>query len=186
MPSSDMLLADRYVHALFELAQKDQLIDQLSAEVTLLDEIIYTTPTLMTFLANPAIGHHKKQQIIRELASRARYSTLLTHFLFLLNKNNRLEILPEIIAAFKRKISSYKNQLDAYVVTAEPLSESQYTHLKQRLAEQTGQEIVMNIDVDKSILGGLIVTIGSKRLDDSLLSKIDRLKTLEKQAIAAI
>lgn len=188
MPSSGLLLAKRYAKALFELAEKKQKLDDVAKEVQLLKELLdlEESDEIKRALASPVLAGHQKEAVLTNLAKQMKLSPLVYHFLLTILKNGRLAELPLMIDGFMDLVATHRGEVKADVVSAQPLTPKQIESLETKLSQVYEAPVKVNLSVDPSILGGLIVTIGSKRWDDSLVEKINRMHMLNKQAIATI
>jgi F-type H+-transporting ATPase subunit delta len=128
------------------------------------------------FIKSPIISRAEQSKAIAALADKSQLSPLSHKFLGLLAVNRRLFALPGIIAAFRAILAERRGQATAQVTSAQPLSESQTASLIDALKKSVGRNVDVVAQVDPSILGGLIVKVGSRMVDSSLKSKLQRLK----------
>ena len=109
------------------------------------------------------------------MAKKLKLSPLTTNFLGVLAANRRLAKLPAIISAFKAIAAAQRGEVSATVTSAHPLSATQLTALKNKLTAREGRTVMLTASVDPDLLGGLVVTIGSQRIDASIRTRLNSL-----------
>lgn len=186
MSSQPFLLARRYAKALFELALEKQQLERISEEMESLHEILASSDEVRQAFLSPVLGKKEHYQLIETLAKKADFSAIIKQFLMVVVRNGRLSLLTIIIRSFAEQVKQYQGEVTADVISAVKLDASQQKELEEVLSKRYGKTVAVAITIDPSILGGIIVTVGSKRWDDSLLTKINRLALLEKQAMASV
>ena len=168
-------VAGRYAKALFDLVSDEKQLDitagQLNGLVTLLDQ----NKNLDDVLQSPTIGLGEKQNLVAQLVQKLGMSGITANFLGLVAKNNRLPLLRGMVRAFNALLARQRGEVRAQIVSAVPLSDKHREELSKALASTLGQEVVMEEKTDPELLGGLIVKIGSKMIDNSLRTKLDNL-----------
>ena len=110
------------------------------------------------------------------LAERADISPLVRNFLGVLAQKRRLAALPGIVAAFRAMLAEHKGEATAEVISAVPLDEQQLKALEESVAAYAGKAVSLSSSVDPSLLGGLVVRIGSRQIDASLKTKLHQLE----------
>lgn len=169
-------LATKYARAIFELAQDDNKLDQYADDLNQVQADLFSLPDAVKFFQNPLVPHQSKKDLLSK-AFKDNVSDTVMNFLLLLVDKNRIGIFPEIFAIFTNLKNSAQGVLVADVVTAFPLSKTLENQLNKKLATVTGNKIVIRKHEDKNILGGIIVTIGDKRIDGSAAGKLRALKS---------
>ncbi|MBQ7705350.1 MAG: ATP synthase F1 subunit delta [Selenomonadaceae bacterium] len=169
-------LATKYSRAIFELAQDENKLDDYAEDLKKIYEDVFSLPEAVKFFQNPLVPHQAKKDLLKKAFDKE-ISADVMNFLMLLVDKSRIGIFNEIYEIF----TSLKNQaqgiLVADVVTAFPLTKSQESQLTKKLATVTGKKIQIRKHEDKSILGGVIVTIGDKRIDGSAAGRLRSLKS---------
>jgi F-type H+-transporting ATPase subunit delta len=112
---------------------------------------------------------------IAAVAKKLKLSALTTNFLGVLAANRRLAKLPAIISAFKAIAAAQRGEVSATVTSAHPLSDDQLAALKTKLTAREGRTVMLSASVDSDLLGGLVVTIGSQRIDASIRTRLNSL-----------
>ena len=176
-------LSIRYAGALIDLAQQNKALDKVEKDLSDLRAMLGDSADLSLFINSPLIGKDKQEQAILAIADKAKFQDLTKNFLGTLAKNSRLVALPGILTAFQREISKRRGEVSVNVQVAQDMSPKQQKALQDAIAKSIGTEVQLNITVEPAILGGLIVTVGSYMIDDSVARKLERLQaTMSKQA----
>lgn len=169
-------LATKYSRAIFELAQEENKLDDYAKDLLQVYEDVFSLPEAVKFFQNPLIPHQAKKDLLAK-AFEKEISPEVFNFLMLLVDKNRIGIFNEIYEIFNGLKNQAQGILIADVVTAFALTKTQETQLIKKLATVTGKKIQIRKHEDKSILGGVIVTIGDKRIDGSAAGRLRALKS---------
>ena len=168
-------LAGRYAVALFELAAEDGVVSAVEADLDKLSAALDQSPELASLTTNPQLGRKAKMSAIEEVAKLLELNTLTRRFLGVLAENRRLAETGRVIRAFREIAAAQRGEVSAEVISARPLTEDQLSSLKQKLTAREGRTVKLTSSVDPDMLGGLIVTIGSKRIDGSIRTRLNAL-----------
>lgn len=167
-------LARRYAQAMFRVAQERQILYEVQEELSLVEQV-FAEPEVYSFFSNPGIpAAAKKETIVRLVGGNV--SGLVQNFLCHLIDKRRTAVLPDIIKAYRKLVKQAYNILEVQVITASELAEQDQKNLVAQLANITGKTIEMYPQVDRRILGGLIIQIGDKRIDNSVVAKLANLR----------
>ncbi len=166
----------RYAAALFELANERKLLDQTASDLARLKEILVQSPDLRRFLRSPVLTREQHKQALDVLLSKAGVADLTQNFIGLLAKNRRLFALGEIIGAFLDDLSRRRGEIRAEVTVAQGLTASQAATMDAVVKDALGKNATITVNVDPSLLGGMVVKVGSRLIDNSLRTKIDKLQ----------
>ncbi len=128
-----------------------------------------------------AFSSNEQERAISAIADKAKITDLSGNFLRLVARNRRLFALPGMIAAFRKIAAEHRGEVCAEVTSAHALTAAQQTALKTALKSVTGKDVAITISVDPSLLGGLIVNMGSRQIDTSLKTKLNALKITLKE-----
>lgn len=170
--------ARRYSKALFELTKELGGFEDVYKDLGFIQETICKNPELANFLNNPIISKADKNEVLREIFTGKTQAKLLD-FLSLLNEENRLDLLGEIILAYKEENNRVNNILKAGVTSAIELNETQKKQIVSKLEHKfEGKTIKPEFMLNKEILGGLIVKINDTVIDLSLKNKLKNLKNM--------
>jgi F-type H+-transporting ATPase subunit delta len=168
-------LAGRYASALFELASEAGFVSAVEGDLETLDEALRESPELRALIRNPEVSREALGRVLNGLGAQLNLSDLTRNFLGVLAQNRRVGELPKIIRAFRSIAAVQRGEVTAEVASAHPLSDEQLTTLEQKLRARQGRTVKLKTRVDPDLLGGLVVTIGSQRIDSSIRSRLNSL-----------
>lgn len=168
-------LAGRYASALFELASESGTVTAVETDLGSLGSAIAESDDLRRAITNPQLSRDEQGAAIKGVAKHLGLADLTTNFLGVLASNRRLSKLPDMIAAFKAIAAAQRGEVTATVTSAHPLSDEQIATLKDKLTAREGRTVMLSADVDPDLLGGLVVTIGSQRIDASIRTRLNSL-----------
>jgi F-type H+-transporting ATPase subunit delta len=174
-------MAARYAGSLFDLAAEAGSLDEVEKELGRVEAMLNDSADLRRLVASPVFSAEDQLRAISAIADRAGFKGLVGNFLRVVARNRRLFALPGMIAAFRKLAAEARGEIAATVTSAHALSPQQETELKQTLKSVAGKDVVLNLTVDPSILGGMIVRIGSRQIDTSLKTKLNSLKLALKE-----
>jgi len=166
----------RYAQALYDLADEKGALDAVAGDLNSLQKMIDDSDDFRRFIKSPVISRGDQSKGIAAIADKAQLSPLAHKFLGLLASNRRLFALTDIITGFRQILADRRGQATARVTSAAPLTDAQSSSIIDALKNAIGRNIDIVSKVDPTILGGLIVKVGSRMVDSSLKSKLQRLK----------
>lgn len=169
-------VATRYAAALIDMADGSQSIEKIEKDIDALGVMLAESDDLRTLVENPLFNRVQQASAIDALAKAAQFSELTTRFLGVLATNRRLPMLEAVIRAVKAELNKRRGGVEARVQTAFALSDSQAQALQKSLSDAMGSPVSLNTEVNKDLLGGMVVTVGSRMVDDSVRRKLERLK----------
>jgi F-type H+-transporting ATPase subunit delta len=169
-------LAARYAAALFDLADERHEFDAVAADLRELRSMLQQSGDLTRLLRSPVLSREDQGKAIAALAEAAGLSSLTRDFLGVVARNRRLFAVPEMIEAYLRRLAERRGEVTAQVTVATPLDEARHTALTEQLRRAVGARVAVDVRVDPSLLGGMIVRIGSRMVDASLSSRLQRLR----------
>ena len=180
--SSGDLISERYGSALYDLASEKKCIDSILNDFEVAEKVLKESPELRQVIRSPLVNSDEKLNILLKIFSQSNLHDLTTTFLKVLSDNKRISNLISIILQFKKINSEKRGDITADITSADELSEDEKNNITNQLKNSLGQKLSLNFDVDKDIIGGLIVRVGSKMIDTSILNKINKLKIAMKGA----
>lgn len=183
--SAGRILANRYAVALIDVAHKANALQAIEKNIISLENILNTHPELQGVMSHPVFSSVDQLAVLRDLGVRHEYHKLTLNFFGVLAENRRLNALGDIISAFKAEIAVRAGVVEAKVLAAQKLTAIQEESLSRNLSAKIGKNVKLNISIDPSLLGGLVITIGSTMVDDSVRSKLSRLQQAMTQSKAA-
>ncbi len=173
-------VAGRYARALFDLARDQKATADVAKALSAFTSMIDESADLKRLMHSPVFKAEDQMAAVAALADKAGITGLALNFLKVLGSNRRLAAAPAAIAAFHALVSAEKGEATAHVISAEKLSVKQVADLKAALKAASGTDVALTSKIDPTILGGLIVTMGSRMVDNSLLTKLNSLKAAMK------
>ena len=173
-------LAGRYASALFDLARDERQIDSVSRSLEALAQALLDSKDFAELVDSPIVSREHAQSAFSALAPQLGLDPITTNFLAVLARNGRKGQLRAVLAAFRRLAADHRGETTAEVVTARPLNDDQIAQLKEQLRARAGRDVALEAQVDPSILGGIVVKLGSQMIDASIRTKLNRLATAMK------
>lgn len=176
------IIAERYAGALFELADQAHALDQIAQDLETLKRLLADSPELRAALRNPLFDSAQQGRAVTEIARSAGLRPLVLKFLGVLARNRRLFALDAVADAFLAELARRRGELTVDVGSAHPLTHEQTERLTEKLNQTLAAKVRINAKVDPSLLGGLVVKIGSKLIDSSIRTKLSGLERMMKGA----
>jgi F-type H+-transporting ATPase subunit delta len=169
-------LAERYASALFDLADERRSLDEVAANLRELRAMLQASGDFLRLIRSPVLSRDQQAKAIGMVAERAGLSPLVRDFLAVVARNRRLFAVPAMIEAFLAKLAARRGEVTAEVFAAQPLSEAQLAALNEQLRRSIGSRVSVDVRVDPGLIGGLVVKLGSRMVDGSIKSKLQRLQ----------
>jgi F-type H+-transporting ATPase subunit delta len=174
-------IALRYASALFELAKDDKALKALEADTTALSETLAGSADLRAMIASPVISREDQSKVIAAIAAKMGLSALMANTLALMADKRRLFVLPQFLTALTDLIAEEKGEVTAEVTAARALSAAQSKKLAETLKARVGKTVKLKTTVDESLIGGLVVKLGSTMIDTSVKAKLAALQNAMKE-----
>lgn len=168
-------LAGRYASALFDLASEAGTVTAVESDLEKLDAAVTESNDFAMLTTNPKVSRSAAEQALAGIAKVLGLSQLTANFLGVLAQNRRLAQLPAVIRAFRAIAAAQRGEVSAQVTSAHALTDAQLDQLKAKLTAREGRTVKLSTKVDPDLLGGLVVTIGSKRIDASIRTRLNSL-----------
>jgi F-type H+-transporting ATPase subunit delta len=175
-------VSGRYATALFELARDEKSVDAVSADLDRLDAMLADSADLKRLVRSPVFSADSQSKALSAVLDQAGISGIAANFLRVLTVNRRLFAVSDVIRAFGALVAKFKGEATADVTVAERLSDKNLDALKAALKSVTGKDVALNVNIDPSIIGGLVVKLGSRMIDSSLRTKLNSIKHAMKEA----
>lgn len=169
-------IAKRYAAALADVALERGAAEPVKKNLAEFAETLRTSADLANFLASPSVPRGNKQAVIENLAARMVAEKIFRNFLLVLADNRRTALLPEIAEAFETLVLERMGIAEAQITSAEELTASQKTELGGAMERLTGKKVQASYRVDRGLLGGAVVRIGSTVYDGSVREQLQRLR----------
>lgn len=169
-------LARRYASALLDLADEQKALDQVSGDLQTLRSMIGESEDLRRLLNSPVITRDEQRRAMTALMEKAGVGQLTQRFVLVVANNHRLFALPAMIDGYLAELARRRGEITAAVTSARTLSDAQQAALLDALRSAVGSKVQLDLKVDPALIGGLVVKVGSRMIDSSLRSKLQRLQ----------
>ena len=173
-------LAGRYATALFGLARDESQIDAVTRSLDSLENALTQSSDFATLVTSPLVSRGDATKAIAALTPTFGLDPITARFLGVLAENGRLGELRNIIRLVRELALGHRGETTADVTSAHPLNDQQLAELKAKLRARVGREVGINAAVDPSLLGGIVVRLGSQMIDASIRTKLNTLATAMK------
>lgn len=174
-------IAGRYATALFELVKDQGALDALSSDIDGLRTALEASDDLQGLIRSPVYSREEQRGAITALAERMGLSSLTRNTLGLMAAKRRLFVLPAMLDQLAALIAAHRGEITAEVTAAQPLSDAQSAALSQALKASYGKDVIVKTAIDPSLIGGLVVKVGSKMIDTSIRAKLNTLQNAMKE-----
>ena len=174
-------VAERYANALFELARETGALPAVEKDLEAFAALIAESTDLKRLVRSPVFSADEQARAVTAILDRAGIGGLVANLVKVTAANRRLFIVPDLIVAFKRLAAKERGEVAAEVTSAELLSDRHVADLKAALKASLGKDVTLVANVDPSLIGGLIVKVGSRMVDGSLRTKLNSLKLAMKE-----
>ncbi len=169
-------LARRYAVAIYDLADEAKRLDSVANDLRAVKSMIGESDDLAKLVRSPLIARAAKERAMADVLEKSGADELTRRFVGLVAHNGRLYALASMIDAFLAELARRRGEVQARVVSAKPLSSAQVDALNTALHKSMGGSVAVEASVDPALLGGLVVRVGSRMVDTSLRSKLQRLQ----------
>jgi F-type H+-transporting ATPase subunit delta len=177
---SELRVAARYAKSLLDLAQEQGTLDTVKQDIELFANTMEGSRDLRLLLRNPIVQHDKKLAILRRLFD-GKVSDLTLRFFTIITQKNRENALEFIGPEFLSQYNALRGIQTASVTTATPLSPELRAHVERLVTDQTGGQVLLQEQIDPSLIGGFILRIGDRQIDDSVRTRLNRLRSTFKE-----
>jgi F-type H+-transporting ATPase subunit delta len=175
-------VAGRYASAFFELAQENRAVDAVARDLDAFDALIRDSADLRRLIRSPVFSAEDQAKAVGALLDRAGIGGLAGNFIRLVASNRRLFALPDMIRAFRALVAQSKGIVRAEVRLAEKPSDKVLEEIKAALREVAKAEIDLDVKIDPSLIGGLVVRLGHRMVDASLRTKLNAIRLAMREA----
>ncbi len=172
---SESRAAVRYAKALLELSLEKGVLEEVHNDMQLFSQVVADNRGLELMLLSPIVPHHKKHTVLKEIFQ-AKVHPVSFSIIDIITRKNREEILFDIATAFHRQYNSYKNIQVAEVTTTYPLDEVQRRKMNTLVEKTTGKRVELHEKIDPKLLGGFVLKIGDRQIDESVKGKLQRIQ----------
>jgi F-type H+-transporting ATPase subunit delta len=174
-------IAARYASSLFDVALESKALDVVEKDLGRFDELMRGSDDLMRLVRSPVFSTEEQLRAVSAILAKAKIGGLVGNFISVVARNRRLFAMPGMLGEFRKLAAAHRGEVSADVTVAQALTAAQSSQLKAALKESVGRNVTVNQMVDPSILGGMVVKIGSRQIDTSLRTKLSSLKLALKE-----
>lgn len=174
-------IAARYATAVFELAKEGKKLKALETDVDTLEGALNDSADFQTLIASPLYSRDEQGQAITAIAKKMKLSPVVANTMSLMASKRRLFVLPQLVSELRTALADEKGEVTADVTAAKKLTKAQEDKLAKTLKATVGKDVKIKMAIDESIIGGLIVKVGSKMIDTSIRSKLSALQNSMKE-----
>ena len=167
-------IARRYATAFFELAQEQSQVDQVAKDLQSV-QLILEDGGFASFIGNTTLRRAAQAEAMVAISKQLKFSPLTEKFLGTLAEKRRLQELAEIVAALQNLISGYRGEITARVTAAQALDQAQIGEIAANLKAALGKNVQVDLHIEPAIMGGLVIRVGSRIIDSSVRTKLERL-----------
>ena len=169
-------VAERYATALYDLADETKALDAVAEDLRRLKNLIDGSPDLRRFLRSPLIDRQAQTRGMQAVLEAAKIGGLVRKFVGVVGGNRRLFALPGMVDAFNRRLAKRRGEITVHVASARPLLPEQSAQLTDALKRAVGPKINIEAKVEPELIGGLVVRVGSRMVDTSIRTQLQKLR----------
>lgn len=174
-------IAQRYATAVFELAKEAKKVKAVETDLNALHDAMSTSDDFRALIHSPIYTRDQQAAAVKALSKKMKLSPIVGNTLSLMASKRRLFVLPQLVQTLRDIIADDKGEVTADVTSAKALTKTQADKLAASLKKTTGKTVTLHQTVDESLIGGLIVKVGSKMIDTSIRSKLNSLQNVMKE-----
>jgi F-type H+-transporting ATPase subunit delta len=174
-------MSGRYATALFELALEESALEAVRADLDQFDAVLAASPDLARLVRSPVFSAQEQVRALRAVLDAISIRGLTAKFLLTVASNRRLFAVREISRSYRQLVARHRGELTAQVTLAHPPSERHLAAITEVLNSVTGKHVQVDVRIDPSIIGGLVVKLGSRMVDSSLSTKLNLMKHAMKE-----
>ncbi len=174
-------IAQRYATAVFELAKEGKNLKAVEGDLDALEAALADSADFRDLITSPVYTRDEQGAAVGAIAKQMKLSPMVANVLGLMAQKRRLFALPQLVAALRAAIAEDKGEVTAEVTAAKAMTKAQQDNLAKSLKATTGKDVKINVAVDESLIGGLVVKVGSRMIDTSIKAKLDALQNSMKE-----
>ncbi len=174
-------IAARYATAIYEIAKEEKALAALEDDINTLQSALSDSEDFRALISSPVYTREEQEKAISALSQKMGLTGTMANTLALMAQKRRLFVVPNLLATLRDIIAEEKGEVTADVVSAKALTKEQADSLAKTLKASTGKTVTLNATVDESLIGGLVVKVGSRMIDTSIRSKLNSLQNAMKE-----
>ena len=168
--------SERYSRALFEVAQEAGELEKIEDDNKNFASLLNNSLEIENFIHNPTKSKENQNSVLKLLAEKLNFSKSLKNFMFLLVEKRRIFFVEKIIDSFLKLCSQKRGEVKASLISSKELSEAELDSISKELSSSMSSTIKFNYKVDKELIGGLKLQLGSFMIDTSIKNKLNKYK----------
>ena len=168
--------SERYSRALFEVAKETSDLEKIEKDIKIFQSLLNSSLEIKNFIHNPTQSKDNQNNVIKILAEKLNFSKNLKNFMFLLIEKRRIFFVEKIIDSFLKLCSQKRGEVKASLISSKELSEIEIESISKDLSSSMGSTIKFDYKVDKGLIGGLKLQLGSFMIDTSIKNKLNKYK----------
>ena len=168
--------AERYSLALFELSEENNILSQIEDQSTSMLNLINQSNDFNNLIKDPTISEENLFNVINQIAENYKLDNLFKNFLLFLIQKRRLFFIERILKSFVEICSRKRGELKAELKSAKNLSSDEISKITEALSKNFNSKIKLNYKYDESLIGGLVVQVGSTMVDTSIKNKLQQIE----------
>ncbi|QJF53237.1 F0F1 ATP synthase subunit delta [Roseobacter ponti] len=174
-------IAARYATAVYDIAKDGDNVKALEADLDALQAAMNDSEDFRTLIHSPIYTREEQAGAISAIAAKMNLTDTVANTLALMAQKRRLFVVPQLLSTLRDIIATEKGEVTAEVVSARALTKAQSEKLARTLKASTGKDVTLNATVDESLIGGLVVKVGSRMIDTSIRAKLNSLQNAMKE-----
>jgi F-type H+-transporting ATPase subunit delta len=174
-------IAARYATAVYDLAKDGKKVKAIEVDLGTLSDAMADSSDFTALIHSPIYSREEQGTAIAALAKKMKLSPIMANTLALMATKRRLFVLPQLVVALRAAIAEDNDEVTADVTSAKALTKTQSDSLSKTLKAKLGKTVTINATVDETLIGGLVVKVGSKMIDTSIRSKLNSLQNAMKE-----
>ena len=171
-------IARRYAKALVQLGAESNSVEAYNAELTRINDTLDSNRNLLALFSNPAYGADAKREILKDVSAKLAISPMICNFLQLILDRNRIACLPQITSSYAKLADELSGVVRPVVTSGIPLADQQVADIKAALEKSTGKKVELTVQVDPSLIGGVVTKIGDRVFDGSVRTQLDKIQDI--------
>tara|TARA_B100000123_G_C25716348_1_gene422337 strand:+ start:465 stop:1022 length:558 start_codon:yes stop_codon:yes gene_type:complete len=168
--------SERYSRALFEVSKEANELDKVEGDIKNFQLLINSSSEINSFIKNPSQNINQQNQVINLLSDKLEFSRNLKNFFLLLIEKRRIFFIKKIAESFLRLCSKKRGEIKASLISSKELTQSEIDQLNKELSEAIGLTLKLDYKIDKDLIGGLKLQLGSFMIDTSIKNKLNKFK----------
>ena len=169
-------VAERYALALLDLADEKKALDPVADDLRGIKQMLEESADLQRLIRSPLFSREQQSTALAAVLEKAGVSAMTRRFVLVVARNRRLFELPKMIATYLAELARRRGEMTAHVTSARALTEQQQAALAETLRAKLGAKVQVDTEVDPSLIAGLVVRVGSRMIDSSLRTKLEKLQ----------